>query len=74
MVKCLEIIIFKFFFLFAIEIALLSVFWQKNGLGPLGVNCRPRMTWSGQVRGPIHPNREKADICVCILRGKLHHF
>jgi len=24
---------------FAIEMAVLSVFWQKKGLGPLGVKC-----------------------------------
>jgi hypothetical protein len=30
--------IFLIFLLFAIEMAVLSVFWQKKGLGPLGVN------------------------------------
>jgi len=29
--------IFQILLLFAIEMAVLSVFWQKKGLGPLGI-------------------------------------
>jgi len=38
MVRCIEKIVFKFFLLFAIEMAILSVFSQRKGLGPIGVN------------------------------------
>jgi len=39
MVRCAQKIIFKFFLLFAVKMAVLSVFFlQKIGLGPLGIN------------------------------------
>jgi len=37
MVRCVKRKIFIFFLLFATEMAVLSVFLQKKGLGPLGV-------------------------------------
>jgi len=38
MVRCAKKNNFQIFLLFAIEMAVLGVFLQKKGLGPLGVN------------------------------------
>jgi len=37
MVRCAKKNNFQFFIFFAIEMAVLSAFWQKKGLGPLEV-------------------------------------
>jgi len=47
MVRCANKTIYNFqiFLLFAIEMAVLSVFSQKKGLGPLGVNLDPKLVF-----------------------------